>query len=123
MTNHIKTFPDANFPVGKFRAFVVDCIADDTSDDKIMIYVSLILVECKTQTAYSFEEAFENNVNIPYSKEFFDFIDEAKIEWLQYEDLIGLTFNATISCGYKDGKAYPMLSNRELLATSVVVGE
>ena len=121
--NQIKNFPEKNFPVGKFRAFVVDCIAEDTPDGKITIYVDLILVEHATQTVYFFEETIENNVNIPYSKEFFDFIDDAKIVWEQYEDIIGLTFNATISHGYDNGREYPVISNRELLVAPVVLGE
>jgi len=123
MLDYIKEFPRKDFPVGKFRAFVLDCRAEDTPEDKIIIYLDLILVECATQTVYYFEEVIENNVYVPYSKEFFDFIHDSKIEWEQYEDLIGMTFNATISYGCVDGKACPVLSNRELLAVPVIVGE
>ena len=116
MYNNIQLFPTHPFPVGDYRAMVVDCRADEITEGIITIYLELLLINLQSSEIYSYCDTIVNDLNNPRSCEFFDFLTSAYVQYEQYEDLVGLTFDVTVAFEQNGTNILPILCNRKLLA-------
>ena len=107
------TYP---FPIGDYRAIVTDCRAEEITEGTVTIYLSLILIDLKTDTIYTYCDTIVNHLDNPRSREFFDFLDVSSIQWVDYEDLIGLTFDCTVTFEQYGDTVLPILCKRKILA-------
>ena len=114
-------FPTTDFPTGKFRAFVLDCTADEIADGIVTIYMDLLLLEKRTQKIYLFCDTVVNHNLNPRSSDFFKFLDNADVAWFEYEDLIGLVFDAEIVRDHHGDVVSPIVCNREFLAAPLTL--
>lgn len=123
MLNNIQLFPTHPFPVGDYRAMVVDCYADEITDGIVAIYLELMLVNLMTNDIYTYCDTIVNHTSNPRSREFFDFLTSSDIQWEQYADLKGLTFDTTIVFEQYGDAVLPILCNRKMLAKPPCVEE
>lgn len=121
MPSTYKTFPTKDFPIGKYRAFVSECYADEIAEGYVKIYCELMLISHITKDTYFFYYPIVNDRNNPRSMEFFDAIGFETLEWEQYSDLVGLTFDCKISREQYAEKVVPVLTNIKLLTTNIPI--
>ena len=114
--NCIKPFPTYPFPVGDYRAMVVDSRAEEITEGIVTIYLYLMLVNLHTDDIYTYCDTIVNDTNNPRSRDFFDFLTSSYVQWEQYEDLIGLTFDTTVVFEQYGDDVIPILCNRKILA-------
>ena len=118
MTNNsLTSFPiNYPFPIGDYRAVVTDCRADEITEGIVTIYLSLVLIDLKTDNIYTYCDTIVNHLQNPRSTEFFDFLSDLYVCWEQYEDLIGLTFDCTVTYEQYGDTVLPILCKRKILA-------
>lgn len=121
--NHIQPFPTHTFPVGDYRAIVIDSRVDEITDGIVTIYLELMLVNLKTNDIYTYCDTIVNHTSNPRSRDFFDFLTSSCVQWEQYEDLKGLTFDATVVFEQYGDVVLPILCNRKILAKPPCVEE
>lgn len=113
----LETFPvKFPFPVGDYRAIVTDCRADEITEGIVTIYLSLILIDLETDNIYTYCDTIVNHLQNPRSVEFFDFLSASYISFEDYEELIGLTFDCTVTFEQYGENVLPILCNRKILA-------
>lgn len=118
MSNDIlKEFPITHpFAIGEYRAIVTDCRAEEITEGIVTIYVCLALVDLQTNDIYQYCDTIVNCLDNPRSVEFFDFLSASHIYFEEYEDLIGLIFNCSITYEQYGDTVLPILCKRKLLA-------
>ena len=116
MFNNIQSFPTHPFPIGDYRAMVVDCRADEITEGIVTIYLELLLINLQNSEIYSYCDTIVNNLNNSRSCEFFDFLTSSYVQWEQYDDLVGLTFDVTVTFEQHGDTVLPILCNRKMLA-------
>lgn len=115
--NFFKNFPTTYpFPIGEFRAIVVDCRAEEITEGTVTIYLSLILIDLESGNIYTYCDTIVNHLQNPRSVEFFDFLSASYVCWEEYEDLKGLTFNCTVTFEQYGGTVLPILCKRKIVA-------
>lgn len=107
------TYP---FPIGEFRAVVIDSRAEEITEGTVTIYLSLVLIDLQTNNIYTYCDTIVNHLGNPRSREFLDFLNASSIQWEQYEDLIGLTFDVSITYEQYGDNVLPIMCNRKILA-------
>lgn len=112
----IQPFPTHPFPVGDYRAIVTDCRADEITDGIVTIYIDLLLIDLQTDKIYTFCDTIVNDLHNPRSVNFFDFLSASYVCYEQYADLIGLTFDCTMTFEQYGNTVLPILCNRKVLA-------
>ena len=103
-------------PVEKYRAILLDTSAVENSDGVINITFYYILICHRTGVHYKFKETITDNINIIRSLEFFQFLEFSRIEFENYDDLVGMVFDTIVNFEFLNGKEAPILTNKELVA-------
>lgn len=118
MTNKtIETFPvEFPFPIGDYRAIVIDCRADEITEGIVTIYLDLMLMNLQTDEIFIYCDTIVNDLKNPRSQDFFDFLSASYVCFEQYEDLIGLAFECIVTFEQYGETVLPILCNRKILA-------
>ena len=115
--NYFETFPVTYpFPIGDYRAIITDCRADEITEGIVTLYINLLLIDLQTDNIYTYCDTIVNHLDNPRSVEFFDFLSASYVCWEEYEDLIGLTFDCTVTFEQYGDTVLPILCRRKILA-------
>lgn len=95
------------------RIIVRECYETDYEEDKLEIFVDLFCINHCTGQNGSIYITFPNDIHNDTCDDFFSFLKKSKIHFEDFEELVGLTFDAEI---YFDDEDKPVLCNKQLVA-------
>lgn len=113
---NIREFPTHPFPVGDYRAIVLDCRADEITEGIVTVYLEVMLINLLTDDIYLYCDTIVNHLENPRSKEFFDFLSSSYVNWVDYDDIIGLAFDCSVIYEQHGDSVVPILCKRKILA-------
>ena len=116
-TSSFPIFPtEPPFPAGNFRAFVTDCYADELTDGVVTLYINLLLIDVQTNDTYFYIDTIVNDLQNPRCREFFYALDTSNIKWTDYDNLIGTTFDCTITYEQYGDTVLPIICKQDIVA-------
>lgn len=99
-----------------FRAILLDAYGVEISEGEVKLELDYILISHKCKDYYRFHETIVDNVNIPRSVEFFEFLKTSNIAFENYDELVGMVFDTRVDYDIIDGKKTPILIKKSLVA-------
>lgn len=109
-------FANKRLSVEKYRAILLDTRAVENSDGIINLTFYYVLICHRTGLHYKFKETIVDNINIIRSLEFFNFLETSHVDFENYEDMVGLVFDAVVNYEFVNGKETPILIQKEFVA-------
>ena len=109
-------FPKTDFPVGNYRAVVLDCWGEEIKTGIVTIFIQMLIINHDTDARYYFCETIPDYSGNPRCEDFSKFIKENEIPFEQYEDITGMVFDAKIVYDQNQKDVFPIMCNRKLIA-------
>ncbi len=99
----------------KYRAVVIDTSYSVSTDGIHFLSLDFVVMGSISRNSFAFREELVNDVSNPRSQEFFKFLADANIQFDNFDELVGLTFDADIVFEAHNYKTYRIFANRKLV--------